>query len=164
MQDLFAAESGSAPVNAARSRLSCMHRYVDRVQVWPIDPAANPCPTVSCAPTRAPCGSEFLAGSAFDSHIQGSGRESRITRCGCFRLARSQRLAVCAFPELLMDTTRAAMSRGAQTLYHQPDLIPRFRQRRQSLIRAADCHIRRRRLGSDLRDPCRLAARSEANV
>lgn len=44
----------------------------------------------------------------FDSRLQGSGSESRITRCGCFRIARFQGPTGCDFPKLPTDTTQAS--------------------------------------------------------
>ena len=60
----------------------------------------HPCSNSTCSSSWRPSG--------FDSRLQGSGSEPRITRCGCFRIARSQRPAGCDYPKLLTDTTQAS--------------------------------------------------------
>lgn len=169
VQDLSAAEYGSAPVIVGLTRCrqisSKLHAPICRSRQGLADRSC--CVSLlqqSLVPRHErPVAPSSWRESGFDSRIQGLGSESRITRCGCFRFARSQHLAACAFPELLMDTTQCSCARWCVN-YYQPDLTPRLRQRRQSLIHADNCRIRRRRVGSDLTDPCRLAARSQANV
>jgi hypothetical protein len=73
-----------------------------------------PASTVFVPRRERPAASSSWRRSGYDSRLQGSGSKSRITRCGCFRIARSQRPAGCDFPKLLMDTTQAsACSFGA---------------------------------------------------
>ena len=62
----------------------------------PIDPAQHPCSNNRLVLRRGRLVAlDPLAAEWFSSRFPGSGRESRITRCGCFRFARSYYVELC---------------------------------------------------------------------
>ena len=144
-----------------------VHRYADLIKVWPMDPASYPCCNSHLAPRHnalwllVPGG---RAGLTVVSKDQGASHVLQDAVASIRNVSTSCRLCL---PKFLMDTTQASAacsSAQRRANYHPPHLTPLLRQRRQSLVHADDYFICRRCVRADLINPCRFAARSQANV
>jgi hypothetical protein len=130
VQDLIAAGSRPAPVifalTGCRQISSKLHTHIRRRSHGLAD---RPCtaPLLQQSPVLRHgrlVALDPLAAEWFSSRFQGSGCESRITRCGCFRFARSQSPANCTFPKVLMVTTQVSMYSLPRAAYELPELLP----------------------------------------